>query len=225
MIRLDDVKEQVNIDSQESAVEKPTDPASQAGEEKPEESSIPAQPEIKAEKTIPYGRFAEMNKKYRDAQRQLAELQRQSQLSQYQPEDAEAVMAHPMFQELALKVAKQELTDYAREVMDQYPSLNPVVKKAVLKNVRGFVNETTSDIEEAKLDIVDYIESIAEEAAESTPQKPAQKTFPVAQTNVSQAAPSARPADIARILQKPVDEWTEEDAQIVDDYQNRNPGK
>ena len=211
---MEDVKtEEIVSDAQEAPVEETTEQVSQPEEQTTEETETFEVPE----KTVPYTRFSEVDKKFKEAQRELAEVRGSQKLSKYDPEDTEAVLQHPLVQEMMIKQAKQELTDYAREVLDSHPTLHPAVKKAILGNARGFVNESTTDIETAKLDLQDYIDSITEEAETQKPTPP--KSFQIASTNVSKSdTPGARPVDVSRILAKPVDEWTEVEAKVVDDY-------
>lgn len=173
-----------------------------------------------AEKTIPYSRFAEVNKGYREAQRKLAEYESKSKLSQYDPNDTEQLMAHPFVQELLIKQAKSELTTYAREKLDANPQIPEAVKKAILTNVRGFVKETTSDVDSAKIDLDEYIESIIEEVGSTQPQP---KTIPVASTQTKESTSGATPMDVQAILDTPVDEWTDDQAKVVDQYKRTQP--
>lgn len=210
---MDDVKPNVQ-EAQEATVEtETTDQLPQAEEQ----TAAPDLQVEQPEKTVPYSRFSEVNNKYKEMQRKLAEVEGSRKFEGYDPNDLEAVMGHPIVQELLIKDAKRELTDYARTTLESYPNLHPAVKKAILKNARGFVNELTSDVETAKLDLLEYIEGIAEEVEAQT--TPTPKTFPIAATNVSKTEqPGVRPADVSKILSKPVDEWTDEEANIVDAY-------
>jgi hypothetical protein len=191
-------------------------PQSQEGEQTAEGVSEPAKP---IERTIPYSRFAEVNKGYKDLQRKLAEFEQKSKLSQYTDEDASAVMAHPYTQELAIKVAKYELTDFARGALDAHPEIPEQVKKAMLQNIRGFVKESTTDVESAKVDIQDYIDSLVEQMP--TQQQP--KVIPVATTKAQETSSNTRPLDIQNILDKPVDEWSDDEAKTVEQYKKTQP--
>lgn len=175
------------------------------------------------DRTVPYERFASVNNKFREVERKYNELQRERALAGYDPNDWEQVMQHPFVQELMVKDAERELSDYAREVMDEYPNIHPQVKKAILRNVRGFAKTSTTDVETAKMDLMEYIESIIE--GETNPQTPV-KPFPVAQTNVSATEPSkARPAQIAAIMAKPVDEMSDDEVRLISDYKKSLPRK
>lgn len=170
----------------------------------------------------------EMRKQERERRKQLekriAELESSTQLQGYDPNDLEAVMSHPYVQDLLIKDAKRELSDYAREELDRYPSFPEKVKKAILSNVRGFVGENTRDIELAKLEVREFIEQIAEEQEE-----PGQTAEPaaikVASTNQSTVTPGARPSDIDAILRKPVDEMSDEEVALVEEYRRSLPKK
>lgn len=183
----------------------------------------PATPAVKEtvenqqpERTVPYSRFSEINKAYRETQRRLAEIEGKQRLQGYDPNDLEQIMQHPYVQDLMLKQAKTELREYAKDVLDQYENIPAPVKKAILANVRGFVKESTQDVETAKLDIQEYIEQILEEVGETEPQKKAE--FPVASTNATPVSKSSTPAEVQKIMAKPPEEWTPEDMAALENY-------
>lgn len=176
------------------------------------------------ERTVPISVLQEERRRRQEAQRKVAELTGNQKLSQYDPTDTETVMQHPIVQDLLIKQAKTELTDYARDLLENHKDLPEVIKKAILKNARGFVKETTTDIETAKLDLQDYVEDLVQGLkAESTTTPPAApKTINVASTNVSKTeVPGVKPVQVQKILNKPLDEWTEEEAAIVDKFANQ----
>lgn len=214
-VTMEDVNS--NVPAEESATVEPetTQPASHQGNETAEVS----QPQTPVEKTIPYSRFAEVNKGLREAQRRLAEYESKSKLSQYDPNDMEAVMAHPYVQELLIKQAKSELTSYAKDKLDSNPSIPEAVKKAILANVRGFVKESTTDVDSAKIDIDEYIDSITEAPVT----QPNPKVIPVAPSTAQESASGATPMEVQEILETPVDEWTDEQAKVVADYKKSQP--
>lgn len=202
--------------SQEATVEPvTTQPESQQVNETTEQHA----PVTPVEKTIPYSRFAEVNKGYREAQRKLAEYESKSKLSQYDPNDMEAIMAHPYVQELLIKQAKTELTTFASDLLDSHPEIPDAVVKAIKANVRGFVKENTTDVESAKIDLQEYIESLIENVGPVN--KP--KVIPVASTTPKESPSGANPVEVQAILEKPLDEWTEEDAKTVDTYKKSQP--
>lgn len=195
----------------EEAVEQTTEEVSQPQEQTTEELEAPV------DRVIPYSRFAEVNREKKELQRKLAEVEGSQKLSQYDPNDLEAVMGHPFVQEILIKQAKQELTDYARTTLESYPNLHPAVKKAILSNARGFVNETTTSVDQAKLDLQDFIDGLAEEADTAT--TPTPKAIKVATTNVSKTdVQGVRPAEIEKILDKPPLEWTDKDYEVVEEF-------
>ncbi len=212
---MDDVNPTVTGAEAPTVESETTQPPTQVNE-----TAVASEPKAEApEKTIPYSRFAEVNKGLREAQRKLAEYESKSKLSEYDPNDMEAVMAHPYVQDLLIKQAKSELTSYAKEKLDANLTIPEAVKKAILSNVRGFVKESTTDVDSAKIDIDEYIDSIAE--APVSQQVP--KVIPVASTAAKESASGATPAEVQAILETPVDEWTEEQAQIVDKYKKSQP--
>lgn len=184
-------------------------PATQAAKETVEN-------QVQPERTVPYSRFSEVNKAYRETQRRLAELESAKKLQGYDPSDLEQVMQHPYVQDLMLRQAKTELREHAKDVLDQYESIPSTVKKAILANVRGFVKESTNDIETAKIDIQEYIESILEEFDEAKPKDKLE--FPVAATNAPPVTKSSAPAEIQKILEKAPEEWTPEDMAAMENF-------
>ena len=171
------------------------------------------------ERMVPISTVQKERKERQELQRKLSEFEQKSKLSQYTEEDMGAVMNHPFVQELLIKQAKYELTDFAKGQLDSHPEVPEAVKKAILANVRGFVKETTTDVGSAKIDIQEYIDSLVDVA--QAQQQP--KTFPVASTKAQETASGAKPLDIQNILDKPVDEWTDEEAKMVKQYQKTLP--
>ncbi len=198
---MDDVKPEEAIPQAETPAEQP----SQVDDQTPE---TPVEP---VERQIPISVVQKERKLRQEAQRELADLRTKSQLSAYDPADLETVMQHPVVQQMFIKQAKQELTDFTREQLDSYPTVPEQVKKAILKNVRGFVNEDTTDLETAKVDILAYIESLVDE-------QPVQKGFPVATTNVPVAPAINNSAVVDKIQAKAVTEWTDEETATVEEY-------
>jgi len=185
------------------------------------EKTTEVQPEAPKERMIPYQRFTEVNKGLKEAQRKLAEYEQRLKLGQYDENDMNAIMSHPFVQELLIKQAKSELTEYAKGRMDELPQIPEPVKKAILKNVRGFVKETTTDVESAKIDIDEYIDELLGDFPEAPAQQP--KVIPVMSTKQQETAPGAKPLEVQEILEKPVDEWTEEEAKLVEQYKKSMP--
>lgn len=188
------------------------------GETKQPEAETPTVTQEAHERMVPISVVQQERKKRQEYQRRIAELEGSQKLNNYDPADTEQVLQHPMVQELLIKQAKQELTDYARERLATMPNFPKVVKDAILKNARGFVNEATTDVETAKLDLDDFIDGFVDTEATGTPQ-PAPKSFQVATTNVSKTeTPGIRPAEIDKILAKPVDSWTDQEADAVEKF-------
>lgn len=219
---MEDVNSNANVAPVAEAPEATTaetDTAQPQSQEVKQTAEVAPQPQKPVERTIPYQRFAEVNKGYKELQRKLAEYEQKSKLSQYSEDDMGAIMSHPFVQELLIKQAKSELTEYAKSLLDEHPEVPEAVKKAITANVRGFVKETTSDVESAKIDIQEYIDSLVEQNA--VQQQP--KSFPVASTKPQEVSPSGSPMEIQNILGKPVDEWTEDEAKLVDQYKKTMP--
>lgn len=217
---MDDVKTTNNVpEAPESTPEPAEQPAEQASqpEEQTTDTNEPEAPVEPVERQVPLSVLKEERAKRQEYQRKLAEAESKSKIANYDPNDLESVMSHPAVQELIVKQATQELKDFTRTELEKYPNLHPSVKKAILTNPRGYVKEGTQDVENAKLDIQEYLEEVAEESeAQSTP---APKTFQVAKTNVAKTeVPGARPAEVQAIMQKPIDEWTDEDVKLVEDF-------
>lgn len=225
---MEDVNNQENVQEstpQEGPAEQDTASENSQAQEQTVENAGQSVTQEAQERMVPISVVQKERKQRQQLQRELAELKGSQQLNQYDPNDMEGVLAHPYVQELMIKQAKQELTDFTREALEEYPNLHPQLKKGILSNVRGFVKETTQDVEAAKLDIIEYIEGLAEEAEAQAAVTPNPKEIKVASTNVTNVTPATRPADIARILAKPVDEMTETEMKIVDDYRKANPTK
>lgn len=222
MIHLDDVKPQEEAipQAESETAEQPSQPAEQTTDTPVVSPDVETQSQ---ERTVPLNVLREERKKRQELQRQLAQRESESRLKQYDGEDINDILQHPMVQELILKDAKRELTDFARDTLDQYPNINPQLKKAILKNARGFVNENTSDLELAKVDLTEYIEEIAQEIEEQEQTETPSKGFKVASTNVpSSQNTDVKPEQIQKILDKPVDTWSEDETSAVEAYSKRS---
>lgn len=224
---MDDVKPTTDVAPQATGAEAET--ASQPTptvENKTAEAAGGSQaPAPQQDRTVPYQALSQERQLRKELQRQLAELKAQAQPQYQNPaeggDDWEKIISHPYVQNLMLQQAKRELTDYAREVLDEFPQIPDAVKKAILKNPRGYVQESTTDIENAKLDLREYVESLSEAGNVA----PTAKTFPVAATNTTGTQTAVRPAEVQKILNKPMDEWTKEEEQIVAEFQANMPKK
>lgn len=129
----------------------------------------------------------------------------------------ENVLNHPFTQDLLLKTAEFEIKEGVKDILDQYPNLPKYVQKAIIKNPRGFVQPTTTDVQNALLDIQDYIEDIYPEFAQTQTTSPSPKNVPIMGNN-RVLNESSRDMDIQQILKIPPEEWTPEQAQIVDRF-------
>lgn len=228
---MDDVTVPEKVDVETQPVETPAAAPTNSGNETPvapeaPQGTPPVVPEdlSKAENENLKKALHESREREKTARREAAELKSKTAQSKYNPDDYQQWQAHPYSQELLVKVAKQELTDYARETLrdERYSAIPSVVKKAIEKNVRGFVNETTTDVDTAKVDLLDYIEGILEEQiatdAASKPVAPAAQAFPIAAPNAAASEPTGTPKQIAEIMKKSVEELTDADDKILSDY-------
>jgi hypothetical protein len=185
-----------------------------------------SQPQTPAERMIPYSALKEERQKRQEYQRKIAEYEAQKQY-QNQPQgdddDFNKILSHPWVQNLMLQQAKRDLTDHAKVLLDQYPQIPEPIRKAIILNPRGYVNESTKDIDNAKLDLQEYIEKLVEDLGIINPTPPTSKSFPVAATNPSTTESKMTPGEIIKILDKPMDSWTEEDEKTVADYRKTLP--
>jgi len=228
---MEDVKAQAGVPSQtevitgETATPSSVPPQTDQTTVESKPTAVPIKSTV-PDRSIPYPRFAEVNKKMREYQKELATLRGRSQLEAYDPAETERVMQHPLVQKLLIDNAKSQVTDFAKGYLEQFPSFPSVVKKAILKNVRGFINEETTDPETAKEDVRQYIDDVwaEQEASQAPANLPGQvtpATVPVVSpTNIGNAPGSeaVKPKDIQEILGKPLTEWTDEDTAKVESY-------
>lgn len=153
-------------------------------------------------------------------QRKIAELEGASKVQGYEGQDLDTILQHPFVQDLLLKQAEGELRDGAKEILAQYPQLPKPIVNAILKNPRGYVSPKTQDVQNALLDIADYVESIY---SEYEPQAPPQqfKDVKVVGNNKSLTAKTSD-AEIEKLLSIPVEEWTPEQTKMVSEYRRNN---
>lgn len=214
---MDDVKPNAVEPQAETPAEQPT----QAVEQTPETPDVTptVEPEVQPERMVPLAELQQERKRRQEAQRKLAEQESSAKLSNYSPEDLDTILQHPMVQDLIIKDARRELTDYAREVLEKYPGFPEIVKKAILKNARGFVNEATTDIETAKVDLLEAIEEYSQEV-KAEPN--ASKGFPVAATSIpTPAGPTVKSTQIDAILNKDINDWSDDDVAAVEEYSKK----
>lgn len=214
----DPIDPPVEPQAQPVAESAPATPEPVTTPEPAKETPVETPVQTPTDRTVPYQALADERKKRQEIQRKLAEYESAQRSSAYSQDDLDKLMQHPFVQDLMMKDAKRELTDYTKDLIEtQYPSLNAGIKKTILSNVRGFIKESTHDVESAKLDIQEWIESNYEDAKAPTSQSaiPQPKSFPVASTNATQTTPGITPAALQKIYAKPVDEWTDDDMKII----------
>ena len=173
-----------------------------------------------ASRTVPYSRFQEINKKLRKAQQEL-----ETRGNRYNPEDLDDIRQHPYVQDLEMKRAESDLRQGANEILERYPDLPPIVKKAILRNPRGYVKADDQSVPEGLLSIEEYCEQVMEEVeAGGTPSSvPQPKQVPVAGSNEPGTTQiGSTPSEVDAILKKPVGEWSDDDMKIIDEYKKKN---
>jgi len=169
---------------------------------------------------VPYSRFQEINKKLRKAQQEL-----ETRGNRYNPEDLDDIRQHPYVQDLEMKRAESDLRQGANEILERYPDLPPIVKKAILRNPRGYVKADDQSVPEGLLSIEEYCEQVMEEVeAGGTSSSVSQpKQVPVAGSNEPGTTQiGSTPSEVDAILKKPVGEWSDDDMKIIDEYKKKN---
>lgn len=230
------VAESVVSDTAPKAVDveaETTSPAAKAVQEKQTadeagggEKAPAVQPLTQAEKMVPFAALAAERKRRQELQRKNAEYEaaRQYQTKQTgEGDDWNKILSHPYVQNMMLQQAKRDLSDFAKTVLDQYPQIPDPVRKAILKNPRGYVQETTQDIENAKLDLQEYVEALVDELGITEPAPPQKQAFQVAATNPSEVESKVTPKEVIKILEKPIDTWTDDEANTVAEYKSSLP--
>lgn len=220
----DDVKEPV------AAVEPSTttNTTPQGSEPAPQSQGIePAQPKQETaseeERTVPLSVLLEERRKSRERIRALQRGQSiRGQTTEPTPQPGGQGIDPRYVAELQTKVAIGELQEFARQKVKDYPALPKYLKRAIINNPRGFIKSQTSDVETGKLDIEDFLEDeqarYEDEEAKNMPLVP-KKTVHVTGGNTPDSIqPGATPADIQKILNSPVDEWTKTDRERLKEY-------
>lgn len=224
---MDDVTDK-QVDETKPAESVPATPSTEGETSTPEANSQKVSEAIPNPEVENYKKALQQERERRKTyERDLAAYKSKEQQGKYDPEDYSQWMSHPYSQELLVKVAKQELTDFARETLadERYSSLNSQVKKAILANVRGFVKEATTDVESAKIDLIDYIEEILQDTEAENPVQPvAPQPFQVAAPNAGVSESETTPAEINSILEKSPLDWTDEETNTLEAYQ-KSQGK
>jgi hypothetical protein len=104
---------------------------------------------------------------------------------------------NPMSQELLLKAAETELKEGLDEVLTDYPNLSPDLVKAIRSNPRGFVKPGTVYVDDALIDIEEYISTVSQGEAPTAPPKP--KEFPIVGNNGG--APASADSKVNKLLE------------------------
>lgn len=186
----------------------------------PAPAETPAKPVEEPEETVPRRNYENVQKALKQARQRLAEARKSSQPAKAQPEGLDEIRQHPYVQDLEMDKAESQLRRGAEDILKNYPSLPEQVRKAILRNPRGYVGRDTQDVENGLLDIEEYVQGVLEDIeAGGQPSGPQPKQVPVAGTNQPTATtPSATPAEIQKILDKPVDEWTAEEQALMKEH-------
>ena len=95
--------------------------------------------------------------------KKLSQLRKGSQQGGIDPNLPEDQRKDAELEQLRLEKAENQLKDEAKEIVERYPELPKGVKNAILKNPRGFLNSTTQTIEDAVLDLEEYVANVVEE--------------------------------------------------------------
>lgn len=190
----------------------------------PDTTSQVGQPAGQSEGTQDYKALYENTQKALKQERErLREIRRsgmngnrQSISNSEVPED---VMNHPVFQEMLVKQAESELKQGVTEMLTRYPNLPKNVAQALIRNPRGFVQPTTADVQNALVDIEEYIEDIY---GEFTPQTPSPTPPSIKVMGGNQLNQSGSDVEIQALLKKPPESLTDAEMKILTDYAKRN---
>lgn len=215
---MDDVTDQPSV---VTPVETTTPPVA-SGENKPDVVDAPQgieAPTVNPELENLKKALKQEREQIKALRREQASAQGRKALEDLPQDNLEQVMGHPFVQDLQLKVAEFELKEGVKEILEQYPNLPKSVQNAILKNPRGFVSPATTDVQNALLDIQDYLEgTYSEYAPANAPLAP--KNVPVAATNQVVSA-TGENADIQAILEIPPEEWTPEQEKAIQSYKRK----
>lgn len=180
------------------------------------------------ERTVPLNVLIEERKRYRDRIRkmqrgQLSQRQSADAPSRTTPQGQQGQQIDPRYvQELQTRVAVSELQEFARQKVRDYPDLPKHLKRAIINNPRGFIKPNTGDVETGKLDIEDFLEDeqtrLEDEQLKSQPTTPKKEVKVAGGNKPDNIQPGATPADIQKILNTPLDEWTKEDQALLKEY-------
>lgn len=214
----DDVTSDSAVTQPEGQVESPQTPATvepKTSDSSSQNAGTPIVPDNNSQVENLNKALKEEREARKAAQRELAAAKGAKRLEGYQGDDLENVMNHPFVQDLLTKQATNELRDGAKLILSRYPQIPKYVAEAILKNPRGYVGEETKDVDTGLMDIADYVESIAGNFQDPTPQP---KTVPVIGNNAVSDQGAREDLEIAKIKEIPPEEWTDEQAKAVSDY-------
>lgn len=214
--------------TQDGEAETPSTPAS--GEETPDSNTgQPAagteQPVVDPEKL--QAQIKNLNKALetertarKEAQRKVAQSQGSRMMEGYDPKSLEQVQQHPAYQDLALKNAEYELREGVKDILKEYSNIPQNIAGAIIRNPRGFVNQGTSDVQNALLDITDYLEGIAGSFEPAAPPAPQPKNVPIMGNN--KVGTQQSDTEIQQILEIPPEDWTPEQEKAIAEYNKAN---
>ena len=199
--------------------ELPSSPATPA----PAGATVPASDTAKAESpatTVSVEEHENLKKALKAERDRFRKLRRgqtdRSSVPSARPNNQDAYL-----RQLETKVAMSELKEGASNILKNYPDIPESLKRAILRNPRGYIQAETQDVSTGLLDIEEYVESemelISADLPSSTPPK---KDVHVAGSNTPDANIGATPAQIQAILSKPLDEWTSEEKKALQDYRD-----
>lgn len=160
---------------------------------------------------------------YKKALQQERQMRKQyaRELAQYrgsvQPEAPQSQQGvNPSdYEEAMLKLAEYQLKEGVQEILDAYPQLDKATVNAIKRNPRGFVNPGTMDIQNALLDIADYVEEYVTNEGFTSNNTPQPRTVPIMGNNAP-AQEDNVDAEVQRLVNEvPPEDWTPEEAALV----------
>jgi len=174
------------------------------------------------------GKNKSFQEKVRQLERKLADYESKQKAGQYPEGELTSIMQHPEVFKLYTENAEYKLRDHVDTVLKGYEDFPKAVATAIKKNPRGWIHSDTQDIESAKVDLEEAIESyydqyLGEKEADSPIVPPAVpevkqkgKTAKIAGTNSGVAAKGSDAEKLEKIMEKSPFEWTTEEKQIIE---------
>lgn len=107
--------------------------------------------------------YEESEKRRKGLDKRLSQLRRGSQQDGIDPNLPEDQRTQAELDSLRLYKAENQLKLEATEILDRYPKIPKGLRNAIIKNPRGFINSTTQTVEDAILDLEEYIANANEE--------------------------------------------------------------